>query len=115
MRKIYIFLPVLAAMLAAGPVAAVAITTIGGKTPAASSATSTYQKTGTISSVDLGSRAIVINGVSYLFPSTNVVLHNKTKSVTNAQQLKKGMRIGFSNTPGSAGSRPQITDVWVLE
>ena len=114
MRKIYIFIPALTAILAAGPVAAVAITTIGGKTPAAS-ATSTYQKTGTISSVDLGSRAIVINSVSYLFPSTNVVLHNKTKAVTNAQQLKKGMRIGFSNTPGSAGSRPQITDVWILE
>ena len=113
MRKIYIFIPVLTAMLAAGPVAAIRIP--GDPGVPAASASSHYQKTGTINSVDLGSRAIVINGVSYLFPSTNVVLHNKTKAVTNAQQLKKDMRIGFSNTPGNAGSRPRITDVWVLE
>lgn len=113
MRKILISISALTAMLAAGPVAAIRIA--GDPGVPAASASSHYQKTGTISSVDLGSHAIVINGVSYLFPSTNVVLHNKTKAVTNAQQLKKGMRIGFSSTPGNAASRPQITDVWVLE
>ena len=113
MRKIYIFLPALAAILAAGPVAASRIA--GDPGVPAASASSHYQKTGTIGSVDLGSHAIVINGVSYLFPSTNVVLHNKTKAVTNAQQLKKGMRIGFSSTPGNAASRPLITDVWLLK
>lgn len=76
---------------------------------------SAYQKSGVIHSIDLGSRAIVIDGVSYLFPSGNVKLHNKTAKVTNAQQLKKGMHIGFNSKPGSAGSRAQITDVWVLE
>jgi len=76
---------------------------------------STYQKSGVIKSIDLGSRAIVINGVSYLFPSSNVKLRNKTATVTSAQQLKKGMSIGFNSKPGSAGSRAQITDVWVLE
>jgi len=76
---------------------------------------STYQKSGVINSIDLGSRAIVIDGVSYLFPSGNVKLHNKTTTVTNAQQLRKGMRIGFNSKPGSAGNRAQITDVWVLE
>ena len=113
MRKIFIFLPALTAMLAAGPVAAIRIA--GDPGVPAASVSSHYQKTGTISSIDLGSRAIVVNGVSYLFPSTNVVLHNKTKGVTNAQQLKKGMHIGFSNTPGNASSRPLITDVWLLK
>ena len=75
----------------------------------------TYQKSGKINSVDLGSRAIVIDGVSYLFPSSNVKLRNKTTTVTSAQQLKKGMSIGFNSKPGSAGSRAQITDVWILE
>ena len=113
MRKTFILVPAaLLAMLAAGPVAAIAVIGATGKVPAGAAA---YQKTGTISSVDLGSRAIVVNGVSYLFPSGNVVLHNKTKSVTNAQQLKKGMRIGFSSSPGSAGNRATITDVWLLQ
>ena len=114
MKKTFILIPAaLLATLAAGPVAAIALAGPAGKVPAAGAA-SQYQKTGTIQSIDLGSRAIVINGVSYLFPSGNVVLHNKTKSVTNAQQLKKGMRIGFSSAPGSAGSRATITDVWLL-
>ena len=114
MRKSFILIPAaLLATLAATPVAAIRIAGDAG-VPAASAA-SHYQKTGTISSVDLGSRAIVINGVSYLFPSGNVVLHNKTKSVTNAQQLKKGMHIGFSSSPGSAGNRATITDVWLLQ
>jgi hypothetical protein len=114
MRKTFILLPAaLLTVLAAGPVAAIAIAGPAGKVPAAASP-SQQQKTGTIESIDLGSRAIVINDVGYLFPSTNVVLHNKTSSVATAQQLKKGMRINFSSTPGSAGSRPTITDVWLL-
>lgn len=114
MRKIYIFIPAtLSAMLITGSVSAIAVVGIDGKATAAS--TTSFQKTGTINSIDLGSRAIVIDGISYLFPSSNVKLHTKTKSVANAQQLKKGMHIGFNSKPGSAGVRPQISDVWVLE
>lgn len=112
--RIFILISIaLAAMTAVSPAAAIKVEGDAGVPPA--SASSRYQKTGTISSIDLGSRVIVINGVSYLFPSTVVVLHNKTTSVANAQQLKKGMRIGFSNTLGSVGSRPQVTDIWLLE
>lgn len=113
MRKIFILIPAtLSVLLMAGPVSAIRIAGIEGKTPAASS--TSYQNTGTINSVDLGNRAIVIDGVSYLFSSFNVKLHTKTKSVANARQLKKGMHIGFNSTPGSAGARAQISDVWVL-
>lgn len=113
MRQILIFIPItLTALLLAGTVSAVTISSIDGKAPAAS--TTIYQQTGTINSIDLGSRAIVIDGVSYLFPSAKVKLHTKTKAVANAQQLKKGMQIGFNSKPGSAGARSQISDVWVL-
>jgi len=113
MRNIFLFITTpLAAMLMAGNVFAIAVVGIDGKATAAS--TTSYQKSGTINSIDLGSRAIVIDGISYLFPSTNVKLHTKTKSVANAQQLKKGMHIGFNSKPGSAGARAQISDVWVL-
>jgi len=114
MRKKFFLVPAaLGAMLMAGYVSAIMIKDIDGKAPAASA--TSYQNTGTINSIDLGSRAIVIDGVSYLFPSSNVKLHTKTKSVANAQQLKKGMHIGFNSKPGSVGTRPQISDVWVLE
>lgn len=74
-----------------------------------------YKYSGTINTIDLGTRTITIDGTSYLFPSTQVTLRNKTKSVTQVQQLKKGMRIGFSATGGSGGNRATVTDVWVLE
>lgn len=113
MRKILILIPAaLAALLMAETASAIAVVGIDGKVTAAS--TASYQSIGTINSIDLGNRAIVIDGVSYLFSSFNVKLHTKTKSVANARQLKKGMHIGFNSTPGSAGTRAQISDVWVL-
>ncbi|MBI5753095.1 MAG: hypothetical protein HZA59_13280 [Hydrogenophilales bacterium] len=110
-NAILLLITTLCATIAAAPVSArVRVDdTAGAQTQSA------YQKSGVINSIDLGSRAIVIDGVSYLFPSGNVKLHNKTATVTTAQQLKKNMRIGFNSKPGSAGSRAQITDVWVLE
>ena len=114
MRKFFLLIPAtLSAMLMAGSVFAIAVAGIDGKAVTGNNAT--YQKSGTINSVDLGSRVIVIDGTSYLFPSSHVKLHTPTKSVTHAQQLKKGMHIGFSSKPGSAGARAQISDVWVLE
>ena len=114
MRKIFVLIPTtLCALLMAGSVSAIAVVGADGKIITTS--TTSYQQTGTINSIDLGSRAIVIDDISYLFPSSNVKLHTKIKSVKNAQQLKKGMRIGFNSKPGSAGARAQISDVWVLE
>jgi len=113
MKHLTLLLPAaLIVMLTSGQASAIAVANDPSRAAAASS---TYQNSGVINSIDLGSRAIVIEGTSYLFPSTTVKLHKKTKTVTNAQQLKKGMRIGFNSKPGSVGSRAQITDVWVLE
>lgn len=112
MKNIFLLLvATLCAMLAAAPISARVRVgdAVGAQTQNA------YQKSGVITSIDLGSRAIIIDGVGYLFPSSKVKLQNKTATVTNAQQLKKGMRIGFNSKPGSAGSRAQITEVWVLE
>ena len=114
MQRFFILVPAtLSALLMTGSVFAIAVASVDGK--AISTNTSSYQKTGTISSIDLGSHVIVIDDISYLFPSSNVKLHTKTKSVTQAQQLKKGMHIGFSSKPGNAGTRAQISDVWILE
>lgn len=110
-KSILLLITVLCAAMAAVPASA----RVRVEDAAGAQTQSTYQKSGKINSVDLGSRAIVIDGVSYLFPSSNVKLRNKTATVTSAQQLKKGMSIGFNSKPGSAGSRAQITDVWILE
>lgn len=106
-----LFLTALCATLTATPTSA----RVRVEDAAGTQTQSTYQKSGVINSIDLGSRVIVIDNVSYLFPSTTVTLKNKTATVTSTQQLKKGMRIGFNSKAGVGGNRAQITDVWILE
>ncbi len=112
MRKLFF----LASMWAAGFIAvpAVAIMPPGDIGKAAQGSSAAAQQTGTISKIDLGSRVITINGTTYSFLSTKVRLHNKTNAVSNAQQLKTGMRVGFSATPGVGGAKPHVTDIWLL-
>lgn len=112
MRKLFFLASICAAGLMALPATAIMVPGDAGKgIPGDNTAA---QQTGAISKIDLGSRLITINGTTYSFLSTKVTLHNKTAAINNAQQLKPGMRVGFSATPGVAGAKPQVTDIWLL-
>lgn len=68
-----------------------------------------FQRTGTLDSVQLDRRMIVINDVRYSL-SNNLVVHSMSSYSVPVTQLTQGSTIGYS----MAGGGRLITKIWLL-
>lgn len=79
-------------------------------------ASSVVERGGTIGSIDLKNKSIVVDSVSYPLSAKAVTIHPSARSVDRkAAGLQVGMQIRFTTSRFNFANQDQITEIWITK
>ena len=82
--------------------------------PTSVDTTGTVERGGTINIVNLTQKILVIDGVSYLLPTTPVTIHDAAgKPLSKNFVLKAGMQIRFNTSKKNGAAKDEVREIWV--
>lgn len=77
-------------------------------------ASGTVERGGTINTVDLAHKSLVVDKVKYALPATPVKVHSLAGKVEERNgQLKVGMQIRFNTSKANYAAQEQIKEIWI--